>query len=92
MTTWHLYCAIHLSGELTVLGPKCHSGPCLAVVTTRVHWPTGPLDVCGGCALAWARIAETLGYVMHEEPLHYTPVGPDAPDDTEQRMQLLELN
>jgi len=90
VTTWDLYCAVHL-GELTVLGPKCHTMICAEVVTARIHWPTGPLDVCDGCASAWCRIATTLGHAVHVEQLEYTPVGPRGPDDTEQRMRLLEL-
>lgn len=92
MTTWHIYCAIHFAGELTVLGPKCETAGCPSVVTDRVHWPTGPLDVCSGHAAAWLRVARALGCMVHVEPLHYTPVGPGAPDDTEQRMRLLELS
>ncbi len=93
MTTWDLYCALHIGGPLTVLGPKCHTSSCTGVAAARVHWVTGPIEVCEGCAAGWRRIA-TLGLGMHllVEPVRYMPVGPGAPDDTEQRMGLLELN
>jgi hypothetical protein len=93
MTTWDLYCAIHLAGELTVLGPKCHTAVCAEVVAARVHWPSRPIEVCERCANNWRHLA-SVGFGMHlaVEPVRYTPVGPLAPDDTEQRMRLLELN
>lgn len=93
MTLWDLYCAVHLAGELAVLGPKCHTASCTEVAAARVHWPTGPIDVCEACTAGWRRIAARgLGMHLLVEPVSYTPVGPRAPDDTEQRMGLLELD
>lgn len=92
MTTWELYCAVWLDGEITVLGPKCHTANCAEVATARVHWPTGPIEVCEDCAERRRLIAER-GLAMHlyVEAVRFKPVGPRAPDDTEQRMRLLEL-
>lgn len=87
MTTWDLYCALHLD-ELTVLGRKCHSVECLQPVSARVHWVTGPLDLCIECTVRWRRVADALGMVLHVEVTDYTQPGLD---DTEQRFAMMEL-
>jgi hypothetical protein len=90
VTTWDLYCALHLSEPttLTVLGPKCHSVECLEPVAARVHWVTGPLLVCSACGGRFRRIGAALGMTVHIDAVEYTPTGLD---DAEQRFRLLEL-
>lgn len=87
MTTWDLYCALHAL-DLTVLGPKCHSVACPEPVAARVHWVTGPIEVCAGCTARWQRIAVALGMVVRVESVEYMPPGLD---DFEQRCRLLDL-
>lgn len=90
MTTWDLFCAVHLAEDLTVLGPKCQTADCIAVVAARVHWVTGPIEVCAACEAHWRRVANVgFDMALHVESLSYTPGGLD---DTEQRMRLLELS
>lgn len=87
MTSWSLAAAVYFS-DLRVLGPKCHSTECCGLVSARVHWAAGPIEVCATCMQRWRRVAEVMGTGIHVEPLEYTPVGLD---DYEQRCRLLEL-
>ena len=86
MTTWHLYCALHL-GRLVVLGPCCTDAGCSRVATWRTFWPGQTSVKCTAHRDGWARIAAAMGFVMQSRPLDIDPVG----DASEVRFQQMEL-
>lgn len=48
---------------------KCRTSVCETDATHRVHWPSGPIDVCIVCAVRWGNIAHAMGMVLHTERL-----------------------
>jgi hypothetical protein len=89
VTTWDLYCAVHLAGPLTVLGPACSQAECAEPAVSLVHWPSGPIRCCERHATRWREVATAMGVHVVVEEL---PVwAPPERDDFEQRCALLEM-
>ena len=43
------------------MSDQCHSSDCDGPAWVRVHWVTGPVEVCLSCAKAFVVVAEVLG-------------------------------
>lgn len=39
------------------------------LATRRLHWPTGPVELCDPCADWLAKVASAMGSYVHEEAL-----------------------
>lgn len=43
--------------------------PAIPLVTKTAHWPSGPVRVCDRHAAVLSRLADVLGFVLHNEDL-----------------------
>ena len=89
LSLWFIACCHNFDGGLVVLGPKCHAVDWAAPAVSVVHWPSGPIRCCAGCAAHSADVADRgLGMHLHVEAIYYQRCGLD---DAEQRFAAMDL-
>jgi hypothetical protein len=84
---------------ITVAGSPtiCGTSSCDFLADVRVHWPSGPVEVCPRCANKLVAVAEALGTHVHVEQTaesehRYELARMAADDATAVRGSLLELD